>query len=323
MAETRLADIIVPEVFNDYVIERTAAKSALYQSGIIARNTQFDALAASGGQTLKMPFWQDLTGNSEVLSASGGSLTVNNIGTDKDIAVLLTRGKAWGSNDLAQALSGSDPMAAIGDLVGDWWARDNQSTLLKILEGIFGAATMSGNVHDISAEAGTDCILSAENFIDATQLMGDARGGLAAVMMHSAAVSHIEKLDLIDTMLDSEGKKYYEYRGKRIIEDDTCPLTDGVYTSYIFGPGAIAWGEGGAPVPTETAREALASNDILINRRHFIMHPRGVAFQSAAVAGASPTNAELATASNWARVYEAKNVRIIQFKYRIAAAAGS
>jgi len=36
-----------------------------------------------------------------------------------------------------------------------------------------------------------------------------------------------------------------------------------------------------------------------------------VKFNSAAVAGDSPTNAELETASNWTRVFENKNVRIV------------
>ncbi len=319
---TKIDDVVVPDVFNPYVIERTAAKSALYQSGIIARDTKFDALAASGGKTINMPYWVDLTGNSEVLSDST-PLSVNKITADQDVAVLLMRGKAWGSNDLAQALSGDDPLRAIGNLVGDWWARDMQTTLLKILEGVFGSSSMSDNVLDISDRDGTDAILSAENFIDATQLMGDARGGLTAVMMHSAAVSHIEKLDLVESVRDSEGNDIKTYRGKRIVEDDSCPLSDGVYTSYLFGPGAIAWGEGAPPVPTETERSALHGNDILVNRRHFILHPRGVAWDADSVTGSSPTNDELANGSNWRRAYEAKNIRIVQFKYRIAPAPAS
>jgi hypothetical protein len=68
------------------------------------------------------------------------------------------------------------------------------------------------------------------------------------------------------------------------VVDDGLPVSNGVYTTYIFGAGAFGWGEGGAPVPTETARDALSGDDILVNRRHFILHPRGVAFQNAPVA---------------------------------------
>ncbi|EHR1500876.1 coat protein, partial [Salmonella enterica] len=82
------------------------------------------------------------------------------------------------------------------------------------------------------------------------------------------------------------------------------------YTTYLFGSGALGMGQGGAPVPTETDRDSLAGEDILITRSHFIMHPRGVAFTSASVAGSSPTNAELQNAANWSRVYERGNVRM-------------
>ncbi len=59
------------------------------------------------------------------------------------------------------------------------------------------------------------------------------------------------------------------------------------------------------------ARDALNSDTFLVNRRRFILHPRGVKFTSASVAADSPTNAELETAANWVRVWENKNVRLV------------
>jgi hypothetical protein len=61
----------------------------------------------------------------------------------------------------------------------------------------------------------------------------------------------------------------------------------------------------------ELARVPLDSDTVFINRRRYILHPRGVKFTSASVAAASPTNAELETSANWVRVYENKNVRIV------------
>jgi hypothetical protein len=54
---------------------------------------------------------------------------------------------------------------------------------------------------------------------------------------------------------------------------------------------------------------------VLINRRRYILHPRGVKFNSTTVAGDSPTNAELELAANWTRVYENKNVRIVAIEH--------
>lgn len=314
--KTRIQDVIVPEVFNPYVIQRTAELSALSQAGIISNNPELDSLAAAGGKLINMPYWDDLTGEDEVLSDSG-ALTPGKITSGQDIAPLYMRGKAWSVNDLAKALSGDDPMAAIGDLVAAYWARRRQVLLFSILKGVFAADSMAGNLHDISAVSGKDTI-SAATFLDATQKMGDAKEKLTAVGMHSAVVTYLAKQDLIETIPDSEGKSTIKvFLGKRVIEDDGCPVADGVYTSYLFGEGAIGLGNGAAPVPTETDRDSLAGDDILINRQHFVLHPRGVKWTDASVAGSSPTNAEAATAANWQRVYENKNIRIVCFKHKI------
>ena len=86
------------------------------------------------------------------------------------------------------------------------------------------------------------------------------------------------------------------------------------YTTVFFGQGAVALGQGDVSTvsdkETETDRDILAGDDILVHRWHTIMHPRGVAFQNASVAGSSPTNAELATVTNWSRVYDRKNVQL-------------
>jgi hypothetical protein len=106
--------------------------------------------------------------------------------------------------------------------------------------------------------------------------------------------------------------------GKRVTIDDGLPIVSTTnYTTYLFGAGAIGYGEGAPPVPTETDRDSLAGEDYLITRKHFLLHPRGVKWNEASVAGDSPTNAELATAANWTRVYENKNIRIVKFLHKL------
>lgn len=322
--KTIISDVIVPEVFNPYVIERTAELSAFYQSGIIARTPALDVLASSGGKLVNMPFWEDLSGDDEVLSDTE-ALTVGKITAGQDVAALLARGRAWSVNDLAKALSGDDPMAAIGDLVAAYWARRFQAILIKTLDGVFGndATLMNTNKHDISGAptAEDDDVISAKTAVDAIYKLGDNADKLTGFVMHSATVAKLAKDDLIEYIKPSEGEpEVPTFLGKRVVVDDGLPNADGVYTTYIFGAGAFGWGEGGAPVPTETARDALSGDDILVNRRHFILHPRGVAFQNNQASGPTPSNTELADYRNWLRVYESKNVRIVQFKHKLTTA---
>jgi hypothetical protein len=318
MAKTQIADIIVPEVFNPYVIQRTAELSALSQAGIISNDPELDRLAAAGGKLINMPFWNDLTGDDEVLSDTG-ALTPEKIAAGQDVAALFMRGKAWSTNDLAKALSGDDPMAAIGDLVASYWARMRQKLLFSILKGAFASASMAGNALDISALAGDLAVISGVTFADALQLLGDSKFKITAVGMHSAVETALVKKDLIQTEKDSQGNDTIStFLRKRVIVDDGCPAAAGVYTTYLFGEGAVGLGNGAAPVPTETDRDSLAGDDILINRQHFVLHPRGIKFTAASVAGASPSNAEAEAAANWSRVYENKNIRIIKFVHKIA-----
>src|SRR4051812_4810211 len=330
MAKTAVADIIIPTEFEKYAIERTAELSTFGECGIVESAPEFDALAAGGGREVKMPFWKDLSAARQLLSDSA-SLTVNKITSDQDIARIHNDAQVWSVNHLAKVISGDDPMQAIVDLVADYWARIDEGLLVSCLKGLFAAASMSGNLLAIHSEsiAGQSAAtrLNGATFVDACAKLGDRADRLTAVAMHSATEAALRKLDLIDFIPDSAGKAMLRvFQGRRVVVDDNLPTragtTDGtVYTSYLFGPGAFAkgscrldaaplqggWGSEGV----ELARVPLDSDTVLINRRRYILHPRGVKFTSASVAGDSPTNTELETAANWVRVWENKNVRLV------------
>lgn len=356
---TKISDVIVPEIFTPYIIEKTAEKSRILTSGIAVANPRLNQLVTGGGTTLQMPYWKDLTGDDEVLSDSV-ALTPGKIDAGKDIATLLLRGKAWGANELSGALAGDDPMQAIGNRVADYWARQEQKILVSVLTGVFAAASMANHVKDASSS-----VISGNIVLDAKQLLGDSADQLQAIMMHSAVFTELQKQNLIQYTTTSDGKiAFATYLGYQIIQDDGMPteqvykktsdvaLVSGktyytynsstgvytpvaspdvsdigdyyeedykVYTTYLFARGAIGRGEG-TPVsltPTETDRDSLAGEDILIHRRALVLHPFGIKWKGTP-AGVTPTNAELATGTNWERVYEDKNIGIVAIKHKIA-----
>lgn len=329
-----MADIIIPTEFEKYAIERTAELSAFGECGIVESAPEFNALAAGGGREVKMPFWKDLTAARQLLS-DAASLAVNKIAADQDIARIHNDAQVWSVNHLAKVISGDDPMQAIVDLVAAYWARTDEGLIVSCLKGMFGAASLAGNLLSIKSEtiAGQSAStrLNGATFVDATQKLGDRGDRLTAVAVHSATEAALRKLDLIDFVPDSEGKMTIKtFQGRRVIVDDNLPLragtTDGtVYTSFLFGPGAF--GRGTAPLDgeplqgglgtegVELARIPLDSDTVLINRRRYILHPRGVKFTSASVAADSPTNAELENQANWVRVWENKNVRIVAIEH--------
>ena len=111
MAKTQLADIIVPAQFAGYVLQRTAEKSDLFQSGIVVRTPDYDTRAALGGTQVNMPHWNDLTGNRQPLSDSA-PLVPAKLVADQDIARIQNDGMAWSWNHLAAVTAGDDPALA-------------------------------------------------------------------------------------------------------------------------------------------------------------------------------------------------------------------
>ena len=326
MTETRLADMIVPTKFNKYVQVLSTQKSELFQSGII---TDLSSVIDSEieGKTVNMPYFNDLdASDAEQILDDTTDLTVSKMTTGPDVAVKLLRGKAFGSTDLAADLSGADPIDAIANRFADWWNKRMQTALLATLAGAMGSTDMAANVNDISALTGGAENFDADSFIDAAFLLGDEQGGLNAVAVHSLTLKAMVKADLIDFVPDSQGKLTVPtYLGKTVIVDDGMPVTGAganrVFTTYIFGPGAIGFGEKSPKVPVEVERQALKGmgQEYIVNRRQWVMHPRGVKWLGANQVGVTPSNTELADVANWKRVYDAKIVRIVAFKHKLAA----
>ena len=322
MAETKLADVIVPEIFNQYVINESVTKSAFFASGIAAVMPEVGANFPAGGKTVNMPYWNDLSGASVIIDDTT-NLSIENITTGQDEAVVVHRGKVFGATDLSAELAGDDPMRVIGDRFAAYWQREMQTALINTLAGSM-ATTVSGysmaaNTLNISAISGAAGVFDADSFLDACQKLGDAQDMLAGCAVHSATYNLMLKSDLIDFIKPSDAADAVPtYIGKRVIVDDSMPVSGSAYTTYIFGPGAIGYAEGNVKNGSEVGREPLQSGgtDYLVNRRRFVMHPRGIRW--AGNISPSPTNAQLATTTNWNRVYDQKKIKIVRFVHKIA-----
>ena len=223
---------------------------------------EFDALARAGGREVKMPFWKDLTATRQLLSDSA-SLTVNKITARQDIARIHNDAQVWSVNHLAEVISGDDPMQAIVDLVGGYWARTDEVAGHLVPEGDVRArrrwrATCWRFIRSRwRARAAATRLNGAHVRGCVRRSWAIAADRLTAVAMHSATEAALRKLDLIDFIPDSEGKAQLRtFQGRRVVVDDNLPTragtTDGtVYTTYLFGQGAFA--KGVAPLERHAA----------------------------------------------------------------------
>ena len=328
MASTKISNVVVPEVYNPYVIGKSIELNKFIASGIATRDPdlQFPNMnrKVKGGKTIHIPFWKsliDATGaDDEILSDSSG-LTINNIEAGESVAAIHCRGKAWGANDLAGYFAGSDPMIAIANMDAAYWANREQHVLLKTLAGITDttAGAIKDHVLDISGETDSAAILTNDAMIDAMYLMGDHVSQLGGIACNSATMAKLTKLNLIDTVRAADSPIEYKfYMGKPVIVDDAITATDGAHPIYFFGQGAIAFNEDTEGIEiTETDRDKVGGNDILITRRAFTMHPRGLSWVGTPT-GVTASNTELATAANWELADDIKNVPITKLIAKLA-----
>lgn len=331
---TRIADVVVPEIFSPYVQQMTQEKSRLIRSGAITLDAQLNSALAGGGLTFNEPSFKDLDNDAENVSTDDPATdsTPNKIGTATEIQVRLSRNNSWSSMDLSGDLAGADPMQAIANRVSDYWTRRQQAAFVATLNGVFAdnAAAPTGTehvqndmTHDVSGASFVDGVtnFSAEAFIDATATMGDSMEDLTMVMVHSIVYARMLKNNLIDFVSDSvngNAVRIPTFLGREVIVDDGVPRSSGVFNTWLFGRGAVRGGMGSPKVPTEVDRKPSAGNgggqDILFNRTEWIIHPVGHAYAGTPPNG-GPSNASttnnLAHADSWKRVFsERKQIRI-------------
>lgn len=317
----------IPQLFLEYQQEEIQDRNGLVNSGLMVTNDAIQAEFAKGGKTIDLPFFGDLSGDSEVLDDTVG-LTPSVLAGDIQTGVRNIRGRAWSASDLAGELAGSDPMQAIARRTGQYWVRDMQKVMINVLRGLFASAGPLVSSHSVG---GTGTALSQGLLVDAIAKLGDAGQELTGVIMRSPVYYALMKLDLIepasttsqlDTRLSSQRLELGTYLGRPVFVDDTLPTEAGTgsgsgsaaHHTYFFGPGAFAYATAPAKTPVETDRDTLKGVDFLINRTHYLVHPNGISWTGNA-AGNAPTNAELATGSNWSKVFtDDRNIRLTQLR---------
>lgn len=323
MAITNLSDVVNSasmQAFAQFFDKAYHDNSTFLKSGIAATDPLIAARCATvgfGGKTVNMPFWGDLRTASRVATDTS-DLPVNGIATGQDVAVIQRRETAFGVTDLAVDLAGDDPMAWIASRLGAYWAREDETRIIKTLQGIFASTGAGANlILDISGESGDAAILGKDTLIWAAQKLGDKKGNLTAVAMNSYAEAFLASLDAQSTLYrpsDAKGT-LPTYNGKSIVMDDNLnyDTSTKVAEIYLFGAGAVALNDVPVKNGFEAGRDPLVNGgqDYVVSRHHNIAHVRGMAWAGTA-SGVAPTDTELSTAENWTKVYDDKDIRVVK-----------
>lgn len=338
MASTQISDIVVPTQFAAYALEASLEKNALLKSGLIALNPLLSAkLQAGGGITFNFPSFKNADESSTAAnvpsSDASTKATPEKMVARSNIAVRMERNKLWSSADLTATVAGADPLQALIAQVGDAVAKWRTATLMSVLGGVvnttvLGATGSGGNVNVIAAEATgsvtADTSFSAGALIDTLAVWGDmgvdADAEKPFVVMHPAIKRRLMKADPVSFRPASEANVFFDtYLGFQVITSERYTSRAGttsgtVYTTYLVKPGAIEMGVGSVETPVEVDRDPAAGNgggaDTLAFRDAFCFHVVGTKYTSPVIAADLPSDAELATAASWNRVFSNKAIGI-------------
>jgi hypothetical protein len=338
-----LSSVIVPQVYVPYVLEQSVVKNGLLKSGIVASNPVMSNYLAQAGEGANILTFQNFDANGTSANASSTDPTVQataqTVTGRKQYFAKVGRNKVFASSNFAAALLNVDPAAVIAANMADVIIQWRQTTLMNILQGCVNSTVASANVNNVAVEATTSYTsttqinpntvletLSALGDLGVRDQMSNVETGIA-IFMHSDTYRYLSANDFTSFQRAStQTYGFTTYLGMPVIVDDTLPKVAGttsghIYTTYIVRAGAINFGYAVPKNPVGIWEDPRAGNgagiEYISQRDLFSFHINGFSF-TGAPAGDTPTDAELATATNWTQVLTPKQTGVLALVHNCA-----
>lgn len=328
-----------PEAFGSYIDTIPQPnRNELIKSRVLVPSETIKNLLSSqtGSFYASMPIYGRIGG--DALNYDGNTdITATSMDTFEQSIIAVGRAKAWTERDFSfEITAGVDFMSEVAKQVAYYWDDVNTGLVMSVIKGIFSMTGeknlefVNGHTLDITSEAAEASKVGATTLNTAIQqACGDKRAKFSLAFMHSAVATNLENLKLLQYLkyTDAQGIErplpMASWNGRLVIVDDGMPVdTDdsgAIYTTYIFGDGAIEYADLGVKVPHEMDRDPAKNGgqDTLYTRERLCFAPKGVSFTKTSVASLSPTNAELENGANWTlvnngndKVYDHKDIAV-------------
>lgn len=305
---THLSDMIIPEVFGNYVLNTALKTNRFVQSGILTPDPDLGPRLLDAGTKITVPFINDLSGDPDNWTDTD-DIQVNQLTSGKQLGLKFYQTKAFGYTSLSQMISGAPIQTTIGNRFANFWTRADEKMLLAVLNGVMGVSKVkNAKFYDATTKTPTDAAFSAKGFIAAIGLMGDLQDTtLGAIAVNSATYSMMKMQNLIETIQPANGALPFEaYNGLRIVLDDDIPvdLTDKqkpTTVSYIFAPGAVRYSSILASTETKYDPIKEGGTDVIVQKRVGTIHVAGTSVKPSFTPNKStfPTMAEFEKPNTW------------------------
>jgi hypothetical protein len=318
---TSIADLWVPDVWIDAIVEKSNTFPSLLNSGVMVRSDLFNQIASGPGETATVPVWLDFTDQNDEVQVEDTGPTAQKIATAKQTATILNRVTYNPATALSAAVSGEDPVGYITGRLAERRLKQRQKTLLKILDALFNVggplATLSDkNFVEVVGNQTSAHMIDAAMIINATAALGERENDLVggAMLVHPAILAALRVQDENNFERTSEGPfSITRYKGIPIYTSNAlvrAGTTSGsVYRTYLCAANSFAYGE--KPQLGDVIDVAALQFDVdkhknnwgIYDRTRFLIHPNGTKFVGSP-AGQSASDAELGTAASWQKVFQ-------------------
>ena len=312
--------------FLGYLSEEIYERSDFIRSGVLRRDPR---LQATIGTRIEAPFFDAINATEEQIQSNNtwgtggaGHFTSQRVTAGTQYATITHRGFMFSADDLSKLGTGEDPLAHFRSQLADDLNRKRTAKLVSMLQGMFTTA-LNANELDVSATTGAAeaNFLTAANVTAAKYLLGERGNALTTIVVHPQVAAYLETVGALTfstAALATGGNIEWggggvgitnaavgNFMGLRVIVDSQVPIqgTAGQqeqFVCYLMGPGAVAEGEQ-MPMRIETERNVPSLQDLVAVHYHHVYHVPGVSWASATD---NPTNAQLATNTNWALAYD-------------------
>ena len=205
MPGTNLGLVYDAEIFNySWKQVPDIIKTNMINSGAVAFDPEIQTLISNGSNYFTVPFYDNLGGDPQNYNGVT-DFTYDALTGGYYAGVVYGRMKAWKAESFIKDFnSGADPMSQIISGVAQYWIKQQQSTLVKLLSALFVAndADFSTHTYDIATNTGT---ATDANKIGATTIgdamvkaNGDNAGGYAMAIMHSVVAGRLANLQMLE-----------------------------------------------------------------------------------------------------------------------------
>ena len=238
------------KIFNENVFEKytktlpSTKENSLIKNALFTETSNYKAKMSeqAGGYFVTEPI-KGRIGGTPVNYDGNTDINTNERKTFFQTKICFGRANAWGENDFASDITGTNFMAEAGE-VKEYWDETKQATVLAMLKGIFGMTGSNDFASKHTYE--TDNVLDADSCNKASQkALGDKKAKLEIMFVHSAVSTNLEGLNLIQFLkyTDKDGIQrdltIGTYNGKLVIVDDDMPVENGYDASTADVSGAL------------------------------------------------------------------------------------